>query len=107
VRVCKCFPLEEVTSDGHCDEERDMGILDIRKLFRSPFWSERNPGRVRMNNSGEHVSTNIPNIGLHSTIIGFNSSVYPYQQLSIGNWIIKLFKSFSVKAIQSSMFVLD
>ena len=54
--MCKCFPLEEVTTDGHCDEEKDLGILDLRRLYRAPIWSERNPGRVRMNSSEEQVS---------------------------------------------------
>jgi hypothetical protein len=34
-----------VSPEGRCVEEKDLGILDLTKLFRKPFWSEVNPGR--------------------------------------------------------------
>ena len=39
VKVCKCFPGQEVSPEGRCIEEKDLGILDLEKLFRKPFWS--------------------------------------------------------------------
>ncbi len=46
-----------LTPEGRCDEEKDLAILDLTKLFRKPYWSERNPGRKRLDNAKEHQVT--------------------------------------------------
>jgi hypothetical protein len=46
-----------LTPEGRCDEEKDLAILDLTKLFRKPYWSERNPGRKRLDNIKEHQVT--------------------------------------------------
>ena len=55
VRVCQCLAGQEISPEGRCVEEKDLGILDLRKLFRKPFWSELNPGRRIMEKTDDLV----------------------------------------------------
>ena len=51
IKICQCFSGQEVSPEGRCIEEKDLGILDLKKMFRKPFWSELNPGRKNLSNS--------------------------------------------------------
>jgi hypothetical protein len=55
-KVCTCFPGDEVGPEGRCEEAKDLGILDLTKLFRKPSWSELNPGRRKFESVKDQVT---------------------------------------------------
>ncbi len=50
--------LLQISPEGHCEEEKDLGILDLRRLYRNPSWAELNPGRRVLKNKLTQVKAN-------------------------------------------------